>query len=590
MRKLQILGVVGFFLGASVLLLFWVNRDRTDVVKARRLALAEIEKRLAHAGPDEPLPTIHWRKPKLAVILVFDQFRGDYLSRWEKHYGEGGFKRLMKDGAWFTNCHYPYSDTLTAPGHASLATGTTPSRHGIVANSWFNRQKGDMQESVESFKFRPVPKPPKDLPGSTPEHRRAETVGDVLLRVTKGKAKVASLSIKDRAAILLAAFRARICYWFSTAIGQFVSSTYYLDDDLAPWVKEFNKSKMPDQWAGKEWTRFKDDAALYDQEAGPDDLVGEGSGYAQGRVFPHPFPKKTGKEYYQAVTCAPQGNEMLLELAKRCIVAEKLGQGSETDLLCLSFSCNDVVGHSYGPDSHEVFDMTLRTDQLVRELLDYLDEKVGKDNYVLAMSADHGVCPLPEFSKEGGRIDPGELNSAAHAHMDSVLGGKRWMDSFDGRSWFTIHPGTCKAMKKSPEEAAETLAAFLRKQKGIQAAYTRTQMMEKSEASDPLLERVKLTFHPDNSGDVMFVMEPKWLPVPPVAMNPKGTAYSTTHGSPNDYDTWVPLVVMGPGVKAGKYDERIMPQALAPILSRAIGITPPRGNIAPLPEYVFKGE
>ncbi|MCS7045468.1 MAG: alkaline phosphatase family protein, partial [Gemmataceae bacterium] len=360
---------------------------------------------------------------RLAVVLVFDQLRGDYLDRWKDLFTDGGFKRLTTEGAWFANCHYPYSDTVTAPGHASLVTGSTPSRHGIIANDWYDRSKREMTTSTEDERYQLLPTPAKQVRGASPWRRREETIGEVLQKM-RPKARVVSLSIKERAAILLAALRSSICYWFNVYQGGFVTSTYYRDQPHA-WVTAFNKTRSADAWVQQSWERLMPQID-YAKYSGPDDVAAEGVGYLQGKTFPHPFAaakEKSDKDYYYAVANSPFGNELLWSFAKVCIEAEKLGRGPDPDLLCLSFSCNDIVGHCWGPDSQEVLDITLRSDRLVKELLDYLDSKVGRGQYIVALSADHGVCPIPELSlqlgKKAGRISPEILSSTATQALQS---------------------------------------------------------------------------------------------------------------------------------------------------------------------------
>lgn len=540
--------------------------------------------------------------PRLVVQLVFDQLRGDYLSRWEKLFGEGGFRRLQQDGAWFTNCHYPYAYTLTAPGHASMATGCSPQKHGIVANNWFDRAHGETISSVTP--------PPEDRgKGLGPYRRLQETAGDVLLRTHKGKARVASLSIKDRAAILLAALRAQICYWIDVSRGGFATSRHYRAEPHS-WVTAFNRTKPLDRWQGKSWERFR--AGLdYAKHSGPDAFLAEGIGYKQGFAFPHPYKveeepdsKLNASErkaealgsYYDAVLNSPAGNELLLELAKKAIDAEKLGQGETIDLLCLSFSSNDLVGHCWGPDSQEVLDMTLRTDALIKDLLDHLDAKVGRGRYTVVLCADHGVCPLPELArrqgKEARRVDPEVLTTRAEAFLNRAFlpEGARapWLERTKHNSWIYLNRALLKELNIAPEKAERTLAEWLAKQEGIEAAITRSELLA-GKVMGKHGEAVRRSFHPDGSGDVLAILKPYHLFSPPILGESAKSiaAYRTTHGTPHPYDTHVPLLVYGPRVRAGRRDERVTPQAVAAILAAALGVERPRGAEAPVPSGLF---
>jgi hypothetical protein len=536
-------------------------------------------------------------KPKLAVIVVFDQLRGDYLEKWQELFGEGGFRRLQTEGAWFSNCHYPYSDTVTAAGHTSLVTGTSPYKHGIIGNDWYDRQSGENVTSTQSDRYEevPAPKPGKNqskAPGGAPLRRREETIGDVLYRVSKGKAKIGSLSIKERAAILMAALRAHFAYWFSTSTGNFVTSTYYRDS-LHPWVNEFNTKALPDRWFGRDWTLFRPDLD-YVKFSGPDDVAAEGIGYLQGRVFPHPLKgglDKAGKRYYEALTNSPFGNDLLLALAKTAIVAEKMGQGDQTDLLTVSFSSNDLIGHCWGPDSQEVLDVTLRSDLIVKELLDFLDNQVGKGQYFLLLSADHGICPVPEVAKaqgkDAGRVSADGLRTGVEAHLQTTFakdGKKRpWIERLSG-SWFYLNKGVMRESGLSASQVEQAAANWLAKQPGVQAAYTRSQVEGKPKLDDPVTESVRLSFDPERSGDVKVLLKPYHLFSANLLKSP---AYATTHGSPYPYDTHVPLLVFGPGIRPGRHTEKVTPQALATILAKALDIPPPSAAEAPLPEGVL---
>jgi hypothetical protein len=526
--------------------------------------------------------------PALVVLVVFDQLRGDYLQRWESLYGEGGFKRLMKDGAWFTNCHYPYASTLTAPGHASMATGCSPDKHGIVANDWYSRAEAATISAV-------TPPPNLERQGLGPHRLRQETFGDSLLNATKGKAKIVSLSIKARVAILLAALRAQACYWF-TATGDFVTSPYYRDKPHV-WVKQFNADSPANAWLGKDWLRLRP-ALDYAKFSGPDDFAAEGTGYEQGQTFPHPFVKgKNAKKptYYDAVACSPAGSELLLALARRAVDAEQLGQRGVTDLLCIGFSSNDLIGHTWGPDSQEVLDITLRSDALMKELLDFLDGKVGKGRYVVALCADHGICPLPEWAqkkgKDAGRVPPELLTSQAEAFLNRHFlnaGAKEpWFENpTKANSWIYLNRGTLRALSLEQGVVERALADWLVKQEGVQAAYTRTELVQ-GPLADPVGRMVQRSFHPDESGDVMVVLKPYHIFSQPTT-SPKTASYRTTHGSPHPYDTHVPLVVMGPRIVPGVRTERVTPQAIASILARAMDVPRPRGAEVDVPAGLFR--
>ena len=357
---------------------------------------------------------------------------------------------------------------------------------------------------------------------------------------------------------MMAALRvASVCYWFNTSNGNFVTSAYYRPDPHS-WVTKFNKRAFADQWLDKKWEHFnpKLDYALY---AGPDDFASEGTGYLQGRTFPHPFKlaktkdeKKNKQNYYEAVTNSPMGNELLLHFAKAAIVNEKLGQGDNVDLLCVSFSSNDLIGHTWGPDSQEVLDVTLRTDALLKDLLDFLDYKVGKQNYYLALSADHGVAPLPEFAleqgKKAGRVAPEVLTTQAEDFLNKkyLPEGKRapWLIvPKKQNAWIYLNYPTLAENKLYQADVEKSLADWLSAQPGIEKAFTRAELMKPlpKEATE-LFKSVQRSFRADCLGDVMVVLKPYHMFSPPnLSKNPdKAPTYRATHGTPHPYDTLCP--------------------------------------------------
>jgi hypothetical protein len=559
------------------------------------------------AAPSGPAPVAAKPPAKLVVLVVFDQLRGDYLAKWAGHFGPDGFERLKREGVWYADAHVPYACTSTGPGHASLATGAPPSAHGIVENEWWDRSpgvKGRVYCCQPSREFPLVPPlqappvPPKDKEvapvtrgtelGFSPELLLAETVGDRLKAATGGKGRVVSLSLKDRTAVLMAGKRPDAAYCFDTRDGLFHTGAYYREAPH-PWAAEFNAGRPADRWFEQKWERARPDLDYAAVTGVADGAAGEGYGLNdQGRLFPHPFRGKLaapGKGYFEAVECSPAGNELVLELAKKAVAAEKLGQGEAADLLCLSFSSNDLVGHLYGPDSWEVLDMTLRSDRLVADLLAFLDATVGKDRYAVVLSADHGVCPLPEQERvAGGRRvlltdKKNDVFGPLAAKLDDAFGPHpggptRWFETADAKEqdrvwpWVYLNHAALAARGLAPEEVAAVARDFLAGRAYFETALTRKEVESGAFPPGSVGERVKLAYYADRCGDVIAVPRPGVL----VTRFENGT----THGSPHAYDTHVPVLAAGPNIPAlGRSADRVSSLVVAPILAKALGIDPP---------------
>jgi hypothetical protein len=563
-------------------------------------------------------PTPPPRKVKLAVLVVFDQMRGDYLRQWKPHFRDDGFVRLQRDGAWFSNCHYPYAVTTTGPGHASMLTGACPDAHGIVNNNWIEKGTATYCATRDVYTLVPDParekKGAKPIAGGTPERLLSETVADVLKETTGGRAKVFGLSFKDRSAILPTGKRADGAYWFQNFptdnqaggadvySGAFVTSTYYTEKindtgRVHAWVKEFNDSRRATRWLGKDWTRFRPDLE-YDALSGRDDQQGEGSGHAQGRTFPHPTTRKLDKQYYETLLTSPFGNDMLLELAKACVTVEKLGSRDVPDLLVVSFSSNDPIGHTWGPNSHEVLDVTLRSDAIVADLLAFLDRTVGKDQYLFAVTADHGVCPLPEVAQARGiapfarRVNSEELQKKLDDHLTKVYPASKQADGKPAKwvegqvfPWLYLNPRLVESVGQSRDAVAAEAAKFLVTQTdvpGVARAFTRAEVSGPVSPADEIAVRVKRSFHPARSGDVYVLLQPYCTEgkPPPLPAEPTGTMHCT----PYAYDTHVPLLVYGPGIRGGERNEATTPQALASIFAKWLDVRRPKDAAFPLPE------
>lgn len=545
---------------------------------------------LTRAAPPPAAPAPKGAPPrvKLAVLIMFDQLRGDYLDKWRPLFGPDGFARLQTDGAWFARCHYPYATTTTGPGHASVSTGATPRRHGIVNNNWYEKGKDTYCAASDRYTFVPLPPPETDPKtgkavkppdAGNPDRLRAFTLADAIRRAFGEQSKVFGLSLKDRSAIFPTGRNPTGAFWFTT---RFVTSTYYTEHRERPvpaWVSRFNDEKVADRWFDRDWTHFRP-LLDYAAHSGDDDGAGEGGGTKQGRTFPHATTgglKTPGKAYYEALANSPFGNELLLELVKRCVVEEKLGADEVPDLLTVSFSSNDLIGHTWGPDSQEVLDVTLRSDALLAELLRFLDRQVGRDNYAVALTADHGVCPLPESplgrARGAKRVDLTELQKGMEKHLAAAFGGDdpkgkktAWVEAVSA-PWVYLNDRLVAAKGTTKAEVARSLAGYLGSHPDVARAFTREEI-ERPGPADVLTEQVRRSYFAERCGDVYVLLKPYDLPG-------KTGATGTTHGTPYPYDTWVPLLAYGPGVRGGRREELVTPQAAAAVLARFVGLPPP---------------
>ena len=556
-----------------------------------------------------PPPTDAAPRVKLAVLVVFDQMRGDYLARWRPLFGAAGFRRLTTEGAWFNDCHYPYGVTTTGPGHASILTGTCPDRHGIVNNNWNEKGEdvycaGDARYAL----YAPAPPPAepksgaKPPPGGTPERLLSETAADVLKRTYGSNAKVFGLSLKDRSAILPTGRAPDGAYWFD---GRVITSTYYterLGRTYPDWAKRFVNPNRADRWFGHSWERFRPDVD-YARFSGPDDSPGEGGGSEKGRSFPHPLGGVRFLEpaaFYNALANSPCGNDLLLDVAWECIAAEDLGGDSVPDLLVVSFSSNDLVGHTWGPDSQEVLDITLRTDALMADFLRFLDAKVGKDQYAVVLTADHGICPLPEVSvgkgRDARRVNRFVLQERTEQYLRSrfskvqATAKSSWIEAVSF-PWLYLNPRLVQASGRSREEVAAAVARFLvepaQRELGVAEAFTRADLAPAVPPRSDVHQRMKRSFHPARCGDVGIVLAPLDVPSERKPNEILKVETGTTHGSPYDYDTHVPLIVFGPGIPGGARNEPVTPQAAAAIVSHFLRVPPPADAEYPVPASLF---
>jgi hypothetical protein len=475
-------------------------------------------------------------RPKLVVAITVDQFRYDYLERFGPY--QAGLARLLREGAVYMNAYLEHAPTVTAIGHAVVLTGAPPAASGIVGNEWYDRALKKQVTSVSDDDTRLLGAP--GGAGASPRKLLAATVGDELKKADR-RAKVIGVSLKDRSAILPAGRSADGAYWYDSKTGNVVSSSYYFSD-LPAWVKAFNERRYADRFAGAEWKPLADGKPLL--------------------VLP-----QGGPDYYSRLTASPFGNELVVKLAEAAIEAEKLGRGPATDLLAISLSANDYVGHRYGPDSDQVRDVTLRTDLLLGEFFQFLDERVGLAHVLIVLTSDHGVAPVPELraaGQPGGRIRDADIAAAIERRLEQRFGKGPWVVGKSGPSPYLNHELAAERGVKLAElrrEAAEAVRAIPH----IARVYTPEELAARR-GGDEIDRRVRNGYHPERSPDLFPVAEPFWV----------FGSERAGHGSPYDYDAHVPVIFWGRAVKAGRYERRVAVNDIAPTLAVLLGVKTPR--------------
>jgi hypothetical protein len=515
--------------------------------------------------------------PRLVVVVSVDQFAYRYTQWFDGRFPEDGLvRRVQKDGAWFSQCHHAHGFTYTAPGHAVMLTGTYPNRHGIIDNDWFDRARQQDVYCVEDPRVGLVGTTGADKPVS-PRTLLVDTVGDQLKLATGGKAKVFGVAIKDRAAMLMTGHLADAAYWASEA-GHWITSDYYRGD-LPGYIRELNQQVTPQAYAGQTWDLLY--PAEHYRHGVLEDSRHERPANGMQADFPHVMPAADDPNLVKHVACSPFGNDATLKVALRVIEAEKLGQDDIPDLLAINLSSNDYVGHSFGPDSLEVEDMLYRTDVQLSEFIDAVQRLLGGQPWVLYLTSDHGVGPIPERAAEAGlpaRRDPlGDLTGLQQA-LEAYL---RRTLRVEGREPNLIlkltdhqlylddrHP---RLTGNNGYVAQQVARDWLAGHPAVAAAWTRQQLLTASSSSDAMASAASRGFHPQRSGDVLFALRPYHLQ----------SSSGASHGSPWRYDTHIPLMVLGfaldgqATVPAGRFDDPVRPAQLAPTIARQLNIPEP---------------
>lgn len=523
--------------------------------------------------------------PSLVVVVSVDQLAYDYLQRFHRNFAaDGVFLRCEREGVWFSNCHHRHAFTITAPGHAVQLTGCYPSDHGIIENEWFDRTTGKKVYCCADPAVKLLGTTIADLPVS-PRNLWADTLGD-RLKILDRRSKVFGVAIKDRASILMTGHLADAAFWMSND-GLWITSDYYRKD-LPGYLRAINESDALERYAGQTWDRLLPaDQYLH---GAAEDSFGERPYAGASADFPHVVLNDIKQaNFVKQVAGSPFGNELVLAAAAAVLEHERLGQDDIPDMLCINLSSNDYVGHSFGPHSLEVEDMTYRTDRQLGAFVELINERLAGRSWVFALTADHAVGPVPEIMQKrgmpAGRDPFGKAAGNGHyealsASLEVVLRKslkvaateKQPLVQFSTEKEIYLqvdHP----ALQGDRFAQAQRLARdYLLQQTPIAAAVTRQQML--SGVADTRLDQMfRRAFHPKRSGDVLYALRPYHI---------CGTA-GATHGSPWQYDTHVPLLLLSQGapsgeyasLRPGKYHANVSPAQLAPTLARLLNVTPP---------------
>jgi predicted AlkP superfamily pyrophosphatase or phosphodiesterase len=526
------------------------------------------------------------KRPKLVLVIIVDQMRADYLDRFYDLFCEKGIRHLLKNGARFTNCNYDYTPTNTAPGHSFILSGIYPGTSGIISNEWYSVALGRIFYCVEDSNVSSLGIDSANAAGKmSPRNFHGISVGDRLKAVSP-ESKVIGISIKDRGAILPAGKHASGAFWFDPQSGRWISSNYYFHR-LPDWVQSFNDLRQPESYLRTIWNRLLPAQAYARQ--GLDSARGEGLLPGENSpVFPHivadiskPASIQTSginPRRFDALLPTPAGDELTIQFAEAALAGEQLGQRNVTDILSISFSSLDYCGHIFGPDSHEIEDMVVCLDRSLAGLFAYIDSSVGLQNTFIALTADHGVCPLPErkSASECGRINSKDMLMTLKVRIGQQFnyneGNENLITALSNDYIYLDYPGI-HAHGWNADSFEVAVGNACMKERYMARFYTRTQLEHSITGGglhDSIQMKIEKGFNKELSGGVALVVQPYSFF--------SGLSTGTTHGAPNAYDTHVPLVLFGEGVRRGKYSYPVSPSIISATLSDLLGISVPSNS------------
>lgn len=515
-------------------------------------------------------------KPKLVVGIVVDQMKMEYLYRFSNDFSDNGFKRLMKQGYTFHNAHYNYMPTYTAPGHASVYTGTTPSVHGIVGNEWFNKETGKEMYCTDDESVTLLGNGVESEGKMSPKNLQATTITDELKLATNFKGKVIGMSIKDRGAILPAGHFADWAFWYSKT-GEFVSSTFY-GTELPSWATQFNSEKNYLKYIEKGWDLYKPKETY--NESLTDDNPYEGKLYKKTPFFPYNLKDMYAANDAGILRTNPYGNNLLADFAKKAIVSENLGKDDVTDFLAISFSSTDYVGHVLGPRSIELQDTYLRLDATIADLLNYLDRTVGKGKYLVFLTADHAGAENVTYLKDN-KYNVNNLNSSnikqSIVEYSTKTFGENYVLDYSNYNVF-LDKAKIKSKGLDLEKVKASVKEFLLTQDFIRNVYTEEQIQESS-PTDFNLQAINRGYDVKQNGELIILFKPAYV---------EYSMTGTTHGSTYSYDTHVPVLFYGWKIKKGESHAKKYITQIAPTLAQKLKITMPNGTQSEVLEEILK--
>ncbi|CAM1342121.1 alkaline phosphatase PafA [Tenacibaculum amylolyticum] len=509
------------------------------------------------------------KKSKLVVGIVIDQMRYDYLVRFSSKYGDGGFKRLLKGGFSLENAHYNYIPTYTAVGHTSIFTGTTPDNHGIIGNHWYDKFDKKFIYCVDDNNYKTVGND-GDGGKKSPYRMYTTTITDQLKLAQNMQGKTIGIAIKDRSSILPAGHTANAAYWFDGGSqGQWISSTYYMNT-LPEWVTNFNASGKADAYLQQPWETLYD-ISTYTESIVDDNNFEETFKGEEKPVFPHDIPALRSKNNnYSIIKAIPAGNSLTTDFAKAAIEGENLGKGEFTDFLTLSYSSTDYVGHQFGVASKEIEDTYIRLDKDLENFLQFLDEKVGTDNYTVFLTADHAAVQVPSYLKSV-KIPANYFASKSFEEFANkvILDKFKIANAVENFSNFQVflNKKAIEAKNITVDEVASFLVNEAINYKGVYKAVT-AKTMQSGYFYDGILSSLQRGYNQKLSGDVLLIPNPSTISYPK-----KGS----THGSGYSYDTHIPLIFYGNGIATGTSKEAYKIIDIAPTLANLLQVEFPNG-------------